>query len=131
VTESSEPNTGSRPAGADFAIRLAVVSLLVIVGVVCFTHGRSHQVAAEARIDSVRAVAATAGVPVDALLAAIVLEGYREQPRSDREVAALLGAELSSTGGDIARALAALTDDEVESRMVVDLWRRNRERWLR
>jgi len=38
---------------------------------------------------------------------------------------------LSSTGGDIARALAALTDDEVESRMVVDLWRRNRERWLR
>lgn len=131
MTESSEPHTGPRRAGAGFAIPLAVVSLLVIAGVVLFTHGESHQVLAEARIDSVRETAAAAHVPVDALMAAIVLESYHEAPRSDRDVAARLSAALASSGGDVAKALAALTGDEVESRMIVDLWERNRERWLR
>jgi hypothetical protein len=118
-------------AGRRWPAVLAAVSLLTLGGVGLWTRGTSRQLAAEARLDAIASLAGQHGVPVEALLALAVAEGYRPAPRSDATLAAALASALAAAGGSLPAAVRVLGQGEVEARMTLDLVERHGARWRR
>ena len=119
-----------RRADRPFVTRLFVLSVVIVGAVGLWTRGDSRVLEIEARMASVRALAAKADVPVPALVTALVGEAYREgTPRADAELASELAAHLRASGGDVPSALGSFATNPAEERRLVDLWRRMRSRW--
>lgn len=112
-------------------LRLALVSLAVIAVVGFWTRGQSSVLEVEARLPELRSLAESQGLPFDMLLAAVVVEAYREDPREDRAVAVELEAHWQRSDEDVARAFGHFARDPDEARRLKLLWERRRARWAR
>jgi hypothetical protein len=111
--------------------RLSLISLAVIAVVGLWTRGQSSVLEAEARLPELRRLAEAQGLPVDLLLAAVVAEAYREDPRDDRAVAVELKVHWQRSDAGFAKALASFARDAEEARRLQLLWERRKERWAR
>ncbi len=110
---------------------LALVSTVVILYISFVTLGCGHQTRVEARLASILKLADSQEVPFPALMALCVSESFEDPVRTDSELAELLAVALRRERGDVREAIGRLSTNEVQRKMVQDLWEMNLERWKR
>ncbi len=114
-----------------YVAKLIAISLIVILGVFFYTRGTGVQLNVEGKLPEVRNAAQAAGVPVRALIALCVCEGFMEEgSRSPKELARGFQSVLVTKAGDLEAAFHAFLPAP-HARLALDLMHRNESRWQR